>query len=504
MRSAVPLVLVLTLAACGGSSPGGVGAIQAPPPAAPPASPPPAAERGSLVGDAGAVGASIEPAAFAALLEAGFSGATKITGNPQCAVKAFSVRYHTLGGAGEPTEASAAIVVPSGTAAACAGPRPVLLYAHATSFEKSYDMADLRANREAQLVAAMFAARGFIVVAPNYAGYAGSALPYHPYLDAAQQGADMIDALRAARLSFNKIGASDSGKLFVAGYSQGGHVALATQRAMQAIGGSDFAPAAVAGLSGPYAMAQFGDTQFAGSPRIGVTAFLPMLISAGQRGGAALYAAPQQVYEAQYAATIETLLPGAASLGEQVAAGKLPVTALFAADSMPQASGYGKYFGANNLIRTNYRDGYLADMALNGCDRSAATPLDCTPAHPLRKLFLKNDLRNYLPGSPLMLCGGSGDPTVPYLNSVSAGRYFHAQPQLGELVEIDLDDTPGLSDPYRTPKLGFIAAKVALRADAIKAGKSADDAVESNYHAALAAPFCLLAARDFFESVLKR
>jgi dienelactone hydrolase len=43
----------------------------------------------------------------------------------------------------------------------------------------------------------------------------------------------MIDALRAARSSFAAIGARDSGKLMVTGYSQGGYVALATQRAMQ-------------------------------------------------------------------------------------------------------------------------------------------------------------------------------------------------------------------------------------------------------------------------------
>jgi pimeloyl-ACP methyl ester carboxylesterase len=503
MRSAVCLLLVLTLSACGGSSPGGGGGTQAPPPAG---EPPPAQapERGAVAAGPSAVGARIEPGALAQLLDAGFSGATKITGNPQCAVSTFSVRYHTLGGAAEATESSAAIVVPSGSAAACTGARPVLLYAHATSFDKSYDMSNLQAQREVQLVVGMFAARGFIVVAPNYAGYAASTLSYHPYMNAEQQGADMIDALRAARRTFGAIGASDSGKLFVAGYSQGGHVALATQRAMQALDSAEFKPAAVAGLSGPYAMTQFGDTQFAGSPRIGVTSFLPMLISAGQRSGAAMYAAPSEVYEDRYAATIESLLPSTTSLNDHVTAGRLPATELFAADSMPQASGYGKYFGPDNLIRTSYRNAYLADLRANPCERSAGAPLDCAPAHPLRKLFLKNDLRNYLPASPLMLCGGSGDPTVPYLNSVSAGRFFHANPKLGELVEIDLDDTPGLSDPYRTPKLSFIAAKVALRADAINAGNSADEAVETNYHGALAAPFCMLAARDFFESVLKR
>ena len=72
-------------------------------------------------------------------------------------------------------------------------------------------MAELRGNAEARMVAAMFAGQGFVLVAPNYAGYAGSALPYHAYRDAAQQSTDMVDALRAARAPFGMIGARDSG-----------------------------------------------------------------------------------------------------------------------------------------------------------------------------------------------------------------------------------------------------------------------------------------------------
>lgn len=500
MRLVLPAVLMLFVSACGGGgTTTGGGAVTAvnPPPV-------PAPLRGSTVGAPAPAAPRLEPTVLAALLEAGQPGTTKITGEPQCAITTFTVRYNTIGGTGEATEASAAVMLPSGTGASCAGSRPVLLYAHATAPEKSFDMANLQANSEARLVAAMFAAQGFIVVAPNYAGYARSSLGYHPYLNAVQQGADMIDALRAARASFGAIGAKDSGKLLIAGYSQGGHVALATQRAMQAAGGGEFAVTAVSGMSGPYALTQFGDTQFAGAPRIGVTAFLPMLFTAGQRSGAGLYGAPSDVFEAKYAATIEALLPGASSLGELVNNGQLPANALFAADSMPQASGYGKYFGTGNLIKSSYRNAYLADLQAHPCERSNAAPLDCAPAHPLRKWLLQNDLRNYLPAAPLMLCGGSGDPTVPYLNTVSAGAYFHANPKLGELVEIDLDDTPGLSDPYRTPKLSFIAAKVALRLAAINAGDSPDRAVESNYHGGLVSPFCMVATRDFFQSVLTR
>ncbi|MFX5464662.1 lipase family protein, partial [Acinetobacter baumannii] len=83
-------------------------------------------------------------------------------------------------------------------------------------------------------------AQGFIVVASNYAGYDTSALPYHPYLNADQQASDMVDSLRAARKAFPAIGAQDSGKLVISGYSQGGYVAMATQRAMQTTYASEF------------------------------------------------------------------------------------------------------------------------------------------------------------------------------------------------------------------------------------------------------------------------
>ena len=78
-------------------------------------------------------------------------------------------------------------------------------------------------------MALFFAARGYIVVAPNYAGYDTSTLPYHPYLVAAQQSKDMIDALIASRSALPNIAlVSDNGQLFITGYSQGGYVAMAT------------------------------------------------------------------------------------------------------------------------------------------------------------------------------------------------------------------------------------------------------------------------------------
>lgn len=462
----------------------------------------PVATRGSLVGQAASVavnvgGASLttlSPTVLAGFLESAQQGTLAVAGQPQCSVSVYKVHYNTIGGAGETTDASAAVFVPTGGGTSCSNSRPVVLYAHGTSLQKSYDMADIANNTEARLAAAVFAAQGFIVVAPNYTGYSGSSLGYHPYLDRIAQAADMIDALRAARTSFGAIGAKDSGKLMVTGYSQGGFVAIATQRAMQDLGTNEFTLTAASGMSGPYAVARFGDDLFGGAPRNGATVIVPMIVNAGQHASAALYTTPSDIYEAQYAPTIVDLVPGTLGSSDLVGQGKLPASALFAADSQPQAPGYTAYFGANNLIRKDYRNGYLADLTAHPCDQSATSPLACAPAHNLRKWLVRNDLRSYMPSAPTMLCGGHDDPVVPFFNATSAASYFSARGS--KITLLDIDDTPALNDPYRSAKAGFVAAKAILRA------ASGDDAVASAYHAGLVAPFCMAATRDYFQSTL--
>jgi acetyl esterase/lipase len=174
----------------------------------------------------------IEPTVLAEVLEKAGSALAAVAGKPRCTITTYSLRYSTIGGSGEPTDASTALILPSGEDAACQGPRPVLLYAHGTSTAKDHNMARLRG--EAKLVAALFTAQGYIVVAPNYAGYDGSSLPYHPYLNAEQQSADMIDALRAARTAMAQLKVQAAPQLFLAGYSQAANSRLRQPQACPA------------------------------------------------------------------------------------------------------------------------------------------------------------------------------------------------------------------------------------------------------------------------------
>ncbi|NBT92604.1 MAG: alpha/beta hydrolase, partial [Betaproteobacteria bacterium] len=104
-------------------------------------------------------------------------------GAPVCGVDVNYIKYTTVGAMGEATDATAALMVPTGSDPRCTGPRPIVLYAHGTVPHKKYNLANWTdrnnpAFDESVFIAASFAAQGYILVAPNYAGYDSSSLSY--------------------------------------------------------------------------------------------------------------------------------------------------------------------------------------------------------------------------------------------------------------------------------------------------------------------------------------
>jgi hypothetical protein len=485
--------------------------------------------------------ASLDAASFQAELAGTSSGAQllQITGPPSCGVDFYYVKFWTLGGAGETTESSGALMVPTGAAPACSGARPIVLYAHGTNTDKNLNIADITdpTNTEGVLIAAMFAAQGYIVVAPNYAGYDISTLGYHPYLNAEQQSGEMIDILTAARAALPNTmssATSDSGKLFVTGYSQGGHVAMATQRALQAAGAT---VTGMAGLSGPYALEAFGDVILFGDVDLGSTVFTPLLTTSYQKAYGNLYTTPSDVYSATYATGIETLLPSATPLDTLFANGLLPETALFdsttpvipgepgltALLSVPGSAGYplpptaqtplfAAGFGSPYLLNNTYRVAYALDAAGNP-DGAVPTPragvplAAVAPTQPLRLAFYKNDLRNgaWAPTSPTLLCGGDADPTVFFsVNTEVMAAFWSPLVQAGLITVLDVNGTP--AGPFAALQTGFQesqAAQLAYYESAAGGSLSpaaAQELIVENYHTSVA-PFCTAAARAFFSQL---
>jgi len=435
---------------------------------------------------------------------------------PKCGVDVYQLTYETVGGKGEAAKASGALMVPTGSDSGCQGPRPILAYAHGTNADKTYNIALIQNSNafEGLLLAAVFASRGYIVVAPNYAGYDTSDLPYHPYLNADQQSKEMIDVVVAGRSALPV--ATDNSRLFVTGYSQGGFVAMAAHKAMQAAG---LAVTASAPMSGPYALAAFGDAIFQGEVNSSGSLNIALITSSYQSSYGNLYSQPTDMFEAQYAPTIGSLLPSTTpittlyannQLTQDVVFSSTPPAPEFAAQTpatQPTALApvFAKGFGSPNLITNTYRLAYLRDAQAtpDGGFPTVSTGVPAAaPTNTLRQDLKTNDLRNWAPTAPVLLCGGGSDPTSFFLNTQLMQTYWttvNPPTGAGTLTVLDVDSAATAGDPYTDVKNGFAAAK-ALFAVSAGGGSAGDLAVLESYHARLVPPFCLSAVKSFFDA----
>jgi alpha/beta superfamily hydrolase len=442
-----------------------------------------------------------------------------LIGTPPCDVNVYHIEYNTLGGANESTTASGALMVPGGADPSCQGARPIVLYAHGTSTERNFNIADLttQQNAEGILLAVFFAARGYIVVAPNYAGYDTSPLSYHPFLVGDQQSKDMIDALTAARSALPTGQVRDNGRLFITGYSQGGYVAMATHRAMQTAG---MTVTASAPMSGPYALSAFVDAEFEGQVSGGAPVVATLLLTAYQKSYGNIYVNATDVFAPQYAPSIATLLPSTMSRSQLYAAGLLPQTALF--DSTPPSSAYAAItppslpanfaplfaqgFGPAGLITNAYRLSYLQDEQASPDGGFPTQTNDLPPAAPMlpwRQALKLNDLRTWTPVAPTLLCAGDQDPEVYYSNTQLMQAYWAAHaPATAPISVLDLDSSTRSSGVDGSLQADFQLAKRAVAEAAVLQGATDDGrvAVFEAYHATLVAPFCLAAAINFFNA----
>lgn len=443
------------------------------------------------------------------------AGLQQIVGKPRCGVVTYHYEFATVGGAGEATLSSGAIMVPTGPGSQCgqatANAHPVVLYAHGTSIEKRFDLSNFTngstnaAADESALIADAYAAQGFIVVAPNYAGYDTSTLSYHPYLNEKQQAQEMMDALDAARAALATLPlphgeprhVTDAGSLFIAGYSQGGYVALAALKAMRAAGRP---VTAVAPASGPYALGAYVDAAFSGRVPVGGTYFAPLLLSSYQHAYGTLYGRVSDVINGIYAPGFDSLLPLAGNQPDPVLVGRLPAAALFQSaptgfslqdtQATPQVDTTGAVInpGGNPalnpyaygfdptdyLIASDYRQGYLLD-ALGHPDGAYPLPSSSAPfpalatGNTLRTALTLNDLRGdyasgtftpFIPASatsttPVVMCGGYNDPTVfyPENTAVMAGIWSGAATRTlpVQFAAIDIDSDGALPGTTADP-----------------------------------------------------
>lgn len=408
-------------------------------------------DRGSLFAEPTTITTLSVAQINAATLASGLQG---LSGPARCDVKFVGLNYNTRGPAGEVTNASGVMLVPTG---ACTAAAPLVAYARGTEVSQVRTLAN-PSDGETFLLAAMYAAQGYAVVATDYLGYAKSNFSYHPYLHADSEASAVIDSIRAARNAAATLNVALSGKVMLTGYSQGGHASMAAHRAAERDNAGEINIVAGAHLAGPY--------NLSGSLKIpnaiaGYQFFVPFIITSWQKVYGGIYTDVTAAFKLPYSTGIETLLPSPT----------LNYTTLITTGALP---------GKNGESPSAARDLLMQPAFLTDSQTNANSPL-----------FLagkKNDLLGWSPKSKTLLCGGAGDPTVPPAVHQTVMKADFDSRALTNVTSVDVDAS--VQAVYGTN--GVAPTNPALPAFATYYG---------NYHGSYEPPFCHQQAKALFDTV---
>ncbi len=160
-------------------------------------------------------------------------------------VDSYTLIYETITPDRQETQASGILAIPSGMSTAA----PILSFQHGTVLKQN--AVPTGTDQLSSLLRMTFGTEGYIVCMPDFLGL-GSGKGLHPYMHAESEATATIDMIRAAKNKLDELGISYNEKLFLAGYSQGGHATMATHKVIEQEYADEFTVTASAPMAGPY------------------------------------------------------------------------------------------------------------------------------------------------------------------------------------------------------------------------------------------------------------
>ena len=161
-------------------------------------------------------------------------------------VDLYVINYETITANGEETTASGLLAVPKNINTAI----PLLSFQHGTTLKQNSVPSSLASGSGMEL-GLVFGTEGYAVCMPDFLGL-GDGEGLHPYMHAESEATATIDMIRAAKEQLAELNITLNEKLFLMGYSQGGHATMATQKIMEAEYKSEFSITASSPMAGPY------------------------------------------------------------------------------------------------------------------------------------------------------------------------------------------------------------------------------------------------------------
>ncbi len=308
---------------------------------------------------------------------------------PQYGVNGYKINYETLSPLGGKTRASGVLFLPQNNP----GPLPLVSYQHGT-ITRTNDAPSVNTNSAELLIGIAFATTGYAAVLPDYVGLGESEglQPYHHAISEATAGVDMLRAGRTYCASNN---VSLSSKLFLCGYSHGGHATMALFRELETYHTNEFTVTACAPMAGAYDLSG-ATTEDVLSGRIMPNPYYFAILLAAYQDVYHLAPTLGDLLVPPYNATLPPLLRGNASGGTINAAMPNPALAILRPEIL-------------QAFTTNTN-------------------------HVLRQALRANDLHRWVPRAPMRMYHCGGDTDVVIANSLNALAAF----QMAGATQVEL------------------------------------------------------------------
>ncbi len=300
-------------------------------------------------------------------------------------VKTYKITYNTIDVDGTPTIASGAVMIPEVNVCDTFS---IIAYGHGTVLER--DDVPSRDNQEAT-IAKIAASVGAVAVAPDYLGL-GDNPGLHPYLHAETEATATIDAIRAARELMDSLNLGDNGEVFITGYSQGGHAAMATAKYIQDNNlFSEFNVIGAGPASGPYNLSGGQAAVLVSDQPYSNPGYVCYLLFSFQRVYGNLYNSVDEILKSPYDTLIPPYFDGTYNMA--VVNGLLPDT----------LSGF-----MQDSVLTNFKNDSIGKT------------------HPLWQALLANDNYDWKPDFPVEMYYCTQDEQVDFRNALIAEDSMNA------------------------------------------------------------------------------
>lgn len=300
---------------------------------------------------------------------------------PQFGVVVHKLTYETIGPWGDRTTATGVLALPQGYSA----PLPLASYQHGTLAQKTEAPSAVLTGET--LIGILFASQGYAMVLPDYLGL-GDSPGIHPYHHARSEATAGVDLLRAARFFCQERQVALGGRLFLLGYSQGGHATMALARELETYHADEFTITAAAPMAGAYDLSGVTTEDYLKGSPVPNPYYFALMLAAFQD---VYHLAPslKDLLAPPYDQSLPPLLDGSAASSR--------INAVMPASPI-------------QIMRGDLLQAFRTQ-----------------PHHPLRVALRDNDLHQWKPRAPMRLYHCRGDRDVMFANAEVALASFHAR-----------------------------------------------------------------------------